>query len=194
VALASSTFASADSVWRYRPFRPGHRIALGREDHAAAEIGVVLHHGGRAGGRVGRGDGQAGDAEQGGDMVEVGLDGIGGHDRARGIVDALAQHLGVIGEDLKELGGRIAVAGLEGQAAFGHLVAHLRGGIGKDRLEIEILDDVRRGQAREIDSGEGSIGHARHLAATTGPRLWPALGWRAGHMPGWFWGRVTCIF
>jgi hypothetical protein len=109
-------------------------------------------------------------------MVEVGLDGIGGHDRARGIVDALAQHLGVIGEDLKELGGRIAVAGLEGQAAFGHLVAHLRGGIGRivSKSRASMMSGAGR---REIDSGEGSI--------CIGPRLWPALGWRAGHMPGW---------
>jgi hypothetical protein len=108
-------------------------------------------------------------------MVEVGLDGIGGHDRARGIVDALAQHLGVIGEDLKELGGRIAVAGLEGQAAFGHLVAHLRGGIGRivSKSRASMMSGAGR---REIDSGEGSIGPWPG---------WPALGWRAGHMPGW---------
>jgi hypothetical protein len=117
-------------------------------------------------------------------MVKVRLDGIGGHDRAGRIVDALAQHLGIVGKDLQELGGGslsrtsnvrplLAISTRICAAASARIVS-------KSRASM-----ICRRQAREVNSGEGSIGHARHLAATTRPKLWGASGWQAGHMPGW---------
>lgn len=148
-----------------RAGRAGDRIALGREHEPAAELVVALVGRRDAAGGVAGVDHEPGDADEGGELVEVRADRERRHDGARGVVDAGAQQELAIGADLEQLYRRVALdGGVEGRHQRGQPREHLR----VDVLIAERLHDAGRGESREIDGGVGGgVSHA-------------AIWWRAG--------------
>jgi len=90
---------------------------------------------------------------------------------ARQAVYALADQLDDVGDDLQQLSCWIAVAAFE----IRHERDHTRDGVGLDRIEIQSLDNVRRGKARQINGGIGCMGHGAHVGRGSWDALPPAF-------------------
>jgi hypothetical protein len=126
---------------------------LKRELNARAKAGVGLHHGRRRrhGVRVRWRDRVARDAEQSAEILKVCTARIGQHYGASGVIDALTDEQFTVSRDLKNLICRIGFdQSVERFVARAKIDEHL----GKDRLEIERLDDVGSRKRRKVDGGE----------------------------------------
>ena len=153
---------------------PCDRIAFGREEDPRAQVEIAFVDGSGPGAGIFGHEDEARDAEERAKLVEIGAGGRSHHDRAAGFVHPLAQEQFAIGGDLQYLDRRIGVAELvEGGIARDEIGLHCS----KDRFVIERLDDIGRGEAREIDSGRGGngAGHRARLCAWPGRRAKRAL-------------------